>query len=353
MQTGAIVKHYIHALSIIFLISSGLSLAMRQSYSFNPVSGWYETPKDYSIVNAIKTKSDLSQSDVDKFKLISLGRFQDVAAIGIGSYATYKGGTGAYQALDMLGQYGPSGDNKFFWALAGAAGVGLGAYKFLYPRISAGVLQQVKTFINMCENLDVYNFRYERPEQLSYLGTSNVNKHGKAYDPAWRRINAAWSDTNIARKKGIDNLLEQCRATIQLIAQLESTAETKDLNDKARWILSFLDDNSVNYQTIAYAAKLEAQQRANQISAENVVIRGQIQLAQDRANVQVAQQQASALWYGKISLAATAMSNLVSNSLRALVYMNDNKEKIIGGGLIAAAAVYGSFNWLQSKLAGN
>ena len=350
-------KIRIYTLVAISLISAGLCNGA-QVYTYNPASAWYETPADYSIVNAIRSKSDLSQADVDKYKLLRLGSLQNVTAGSLGVAATYAAGTKTYEGLDMLGSYGPSSDNKFWWALAGAAGIGFGVYKFLYPRIQAGVLNQITTFIDMCENLDVYNFSYSAAD-LNKLGTSQTNVSGASYNPKWLMTNAAWiagarigDRKAIARKKALDNLLEQCTATIQLIAELrsvESPVDTNTLHNRATRIQSHLNNNN---QVITHAAQQEAQERAQQVAAGQAVVRQEIQLAQNRANVQVAQQQASALWYGKISLAVTAFSNFFDKSLKTLVYVNDNKEKIVGGLLIGSAAVYGSLIWLQSKLMG-
>jgi len=331
-------------------MSSGLSFA--ESYFYNSASGWYENQADYSLVNAIVAKSNITQADVDKFKLVWLGQAQNFAAAGIGAAAVYKGGTTAYQALDMLGSYGPSSDNKFWWALAGAAGIGFGVYKTLYTRLETGILGQIKTYVDMCQNLDIYSYYYSAGD-LHLLGTSQQNFQGEQYNSAWMPINAAWLASNIARKKGMDNLLEQGRAAIKLISQLEQTTVTKSLNSAITEILKRLDEKSNNYQLIAYAAQLEAQDRKRLVDQGAAAVKQELQLAQQKANVAVAQQTASALWWGKIVGVGTAMSNFVSKSLQTLVYVNDNKEKIAGGLLIGSAAVYGSLIWLQSKLTGN
>ena len=54
-------------------------------------------------------------------------------------------------------------------------------------------------------------------------------------------------------------------------------------------------------------------------------------VAQGRAQVDLTQQQTSALWYGKISLAMTAAGNFAKNTLKTLTYIYENKEKIAGG----------------------
>ena len=150
----------------------------------------------------------------------------------------------------------------------------------------------------MCENLDVYNFYYQTSKELVYLGTSQKNSFDIPYNSAWKTINAAWKTSNIARKKGIDNLSDQGEAAIKLISQLETTPETTKLNDRVIEILGRIDKYSTNYGTIEQAAIAEAQERARKVAAGQIKIQQELQLAQGKANVQVAQQQASALWYG-------------------------------------------------------
>lgn len=333
-------KKLIQALAVVLFITSGFCMGS-QVYTYNHASNWCETPADYSIVNAIKAKSDLSQADVDKFKLLFLGGLQNVAAAGIGSYAAYKAGEGTYGGLDMLGSYAPSDNNKFLWALAGAAGVGFGAYKLLYPRIEAGVLSQVKTFIDMCENLDIYNYRYRSFGDLASLGTHNdkytdwTQKEKVLYNSAWSSTNAAWlTPNNIARLKALNNLLEQCRAAIGLIAELESrgnVATTQGLRDKANGILHLLNENNINYQTLMAKAQLEAQERKNDFLAGRLVVQQGLQLEQSKANVEATKEQVSASRYKKVSLASTALMNFVEKSFKTLVYVNDKKYEIAGG----------------------
>ena len=315
-------KSYIYALAMICCMSSGLSFA--ESYFYNSTSGWYENQADYSLVNAIVAKSNITQADVDKFKLVWLGGAQNPTAGAIGAAAVYAGGTVANQALDMLGSYGPSSDNKFWFALAGAAGIGFGAYKTLYTRLETGMLGQIKTYVDMCQNLDIYSYDYT-PENLNLLGTSQQDFQGKSYNSIWMPINAAWVSSNIARKKGMDNLLEQGRAAIKLISQLEQTTVTKSLNSAITGILRRLDEKSKNYQLISGIAQLESQGRKRLVDQGAAVVKQELQLAQQKANVRVAEQSASALFWGKISMGATAWSNFWDKSINTLIKINNNK----------------------------
>ena len=313
-------KRYIHVLAVMCFASIGSCLA-----EFD----LYERPADYSVVNDIKKKSDLTQADVDKLKLVWLGRLQEVAAVGVGGYSAYKAGTGAYQLLDKLGEYAPAENNKFLWALAGAAGVSFGAYKVLYTRMERGILGQVKAYVNMCENLDVFKSYYQTESQLAYLGTSAGN--------------SAWATSNIARLKGIDNLLAQGAFALQLLDQLENAEEVQGLRARVSEIIRRLNNN---YNIIAYYANREFEARKKDMSTR-------MGGAQELARLKLAQEQASALKVGKISLAVTALSNFLQRSMESTVYLYENKEKIVGGVLIGAGAVYAGLSYLQYKLFGN
>ena len=94
-------KHYRMLILTIFL-------SVGSFFNVLSIQNYYDQPSDYLIVNQIHRKSYLTQTDVDKVKLVMLGQFQSVAAAGAGAYVAYKGGSGAYQLLDMLGTYGPS-----------------------------------------------------------------------------------------------------------------------------------------------------------------------------------------------------------------------------------------------------
>jgi hypothetical protein len=298
----------------------------------------YENLDDYKIVNVILQNSNLTQSEVDKLKLIGFGRFQEAAAAVTGTYAVYKTGTGIYELGSkadnttkgtFLEPYFNEGilsllSDKRFWAVAGAVGAGYGAYKVLYSRLERGILDQVKTFADMCENLDVYNYYFggSNPKPLSSMGIIGKKSNEIPYNAVGLKVNAVWTNTSsIARQKAIDNLLLQANIASQLLSQLENTTEVQQLRNRINTINTNLNYNK---SVIDYYAQQELQERVRSYSVH-------MQGAQQAANVNLAQQQASALWYGKISLAATALSNFAKNSLATVVYINDNKEKIAGG----------------------
>lgn len=320
-------KRYINGILIVLFAQCAL-------YAIEPAH--YTDPSDYSVVNDIKRKSDLTQNDVEKWKLVWLGSLQNVTAAGIGGYSMYKAGQGASQLAGMamakmnivdasgkaLEGYGGLLTNKWFWALAGAAGIGAGAYKFLYPRVEDGILKQINAYADMCENLDVVKYWYS-PQTLGSLGTSVGN--------------ASWATTNnIARLKGVQNLLAQAEYALGLLDQLQDSPKVKGLRSRVAQIkLNLLNNEGLLKQ----AAQYQLQERDMHLQA-----------AQKHAHLQLTQEQASALRIGKISLAATAMSNFFHQGLKTLVYINDNKSKIAGGVAIVTLPAVATYFYIKAKL---
>ena len=299
-------------------------------------AAYYENPSDYSVVNDIKKKSNLTENDVEKWKISGLGSLQNIAALGAvggAGYVTYKAGEGTYQLAGKAFEYigvteGSAGifSNKWMWALAGAAGIGMSMYKILYPRIESGILKQVKAYVALCENLDVVKFLYQQ-NTLALMGQSAGN--------------AAWATNNyIAKSKGIHNLLDQAEYALSLLDQLNNSLEVENL--RARVIQIKVNLNN-NVGLIDYFAQ---NQRTERMHNAEMNIKG----AQQAANLKLTEEQTSALKIGKISLAATAISNFFSKGLETLVYINDKKEKIVGGALITGAALYGAYAYIKYKL---
>ncbi len=305
---------------------------------------YYETPQDYSVVNAIKKRSNLTQSYVDYNLLwLKFARLQDVAAAGIGGYASYKGGNKAYEllgdaitaekgsfthtALEALGAYAPTQDSKLWWALAGAAGVGYGAYKALYPRIARGALAKINAYADMCEKLEAVTTYWNSPELVAKIGTTAGN--------------SAWRASNVARLKGIENLIDQGDIAIKLLDQLAISTEDP-LRKRITEILRRLDLNKAIMEW--YAQQDIAKRKASR--SQN------IEGAQQAADLALKEEQASALKVGKWSLAITTLTNAFDRSMKSAVYLYENKEKIAGGIIVASAAIYGAFSYLQSKIFG-
>ena len=109
-------------------------------------------------MNAIKQYSNLTEADVNQYKLLWLGGLGTAGAFVLGAASTIGAGVGAYQQAGLV--QGITFESTPSWmtnalVLAGLGSVGAGyvSYKLLYPRIRAGVLNKVQRFIDVCEAL--------------------------------------------------------------------------------------------------------------------------------------------------------------------------------------------------------
>jgi hypothetical protein len=198
------------------------------------------------------------------------------------------------------------------WALAGAAGVGFGAYKVLNPRLEKGMLAQVQTFADMCTKFAVATQHLTHQGQWQALGS-------QPGESMWAQ------SSHIAREKGIADLQEQARVALRLLDQLQGSKTAAKLVMQLRAQIGQYQANlNANHALLEPYAKIEFN---NRVAGMNVHMQGAQQVAQRK----LTQEQASALWYGKVSLAFTAAGNFAKNTLKTLTYMYDNSGKIAGG----------------------
>lgn len=337
-------KYVMNIFVIIFFVTSG-----------SCIWAMYDQSEDNAVVNDIVKESNITEKDYNKWRFSWLGPLQNVAAMGAGGYAMYQAGQVGFQVPEteffkksstFLQQYGPtvseniqSGlSNKWLWALAGAAGAGFATYKILYPRLERGILNQVEQYVKMCEQF-----------QICIRSNINLDELGTA------KGDSIWAASDIARKKGVDNLLYQNKWALKFLDLL-----TNNFNE---WVLKSVDLSTnrfkienlrirvkniklnleSNSEKIKNAAKAELKEREQEEEQE-------IALGQKHANLNLAKEKASALKVGKISLAMTAVGNFFQKSMESLVYLNDNKEKIIAGAAVAGLTVYGMYSYIKSKL---
>ena len=352
-------KKYLQLVGITGIMLSGLTA----------VAASFEKPEDNSIVDIIKQYSNLTNRDVQKIKLIKLGMLQEPAAGSLGATAVAAGGYGGYKAHELAGAIGSKAQeyaqgfykqpelkpgevanpgfiksyvpesilnlvsNKWAWAIAGAVGIGIGSYKFLYPRLERSILNRVKIFVDMCENLDVYSFNYalqhaQYPGDLAKMGSEPANQSGAKYKSEWLPVNAAWITNNIARAKGLKNLLEQAGVAVKLLAQLPSTKEVENLRGRVSTIIRHLKNNEA---LIEWSAQQEQNERdkldAQQVGAQQRVA----QLGLVKAQTDAEKEKTSALRWAKVMGIINAVPYAAKKTAETLAYIYDNKAKIAGG----------------------
>jgi hypothetical protein len=127
------------------------------------------TTDSNSLVDAIRQYSDITDADVNKWKLLWLGGLNAVPALAIGGYSMAQAGEYAGHAFTY------AQENKeavpawlqsrvtmpeYFtqpepWKAIAALGAGYLTYKMFYPRIRMGVLSKVQNFIDVCGRLTI------------------------------------------------------------------------------------------------------------------------------------------------------------------------------------------------------
>ena len=153
-------KHYIKTLSFVFFACSGLNI---ECVSVAPVKIVPTTEGEESIVNAIKEYSNITEADVNQYKLLKLGTLGTLGAFAAGAASTIWGGKKVYQYAETAKGMVPDFlktdripawmSHPLFLAGLGSSGAGLMSYKALYPRIREGVLDKVQSFIDVCQGI--------------------------------------------------------------------------------------------------------------------------------------------------------------------------------------------------------
>ncbi len=168
-------KNYIKIVVVINFIVGSHSYSDASSAAQNPIVS--TTTGDNSLVEAIKQYSNITEADVNKYKLLWLGWFGAVPVLAMGGGSLYGGQkvggmafdyvTGFDLVKEKLGRFGaePKVDQSSIkmisdllktrtpWMAAAAIGAGFLSYKLFYPRIRQGVLNKVQNFIDVCRRL--------------------------------------------------------------------------------------------------------------------------------------------------------------------------------------------------------
>lgn len=279
-----------------------IGYALVVSLGFSAVSlKTMHAEKDDIVVRQIEAESNISQSDVDRWSFLWLGRLAQPAAAAGSAYAAYKAGTVGYSLATTIptsatssifqpsrfpsslpaktygetlvenvfkGEWTPQFikdvdfngyekllGNKWLWGGVGVAGVVFASYKLLYPRIEAGILNKIKNLERLCNKLAVAKESFSDVNAL--IAGMQLKK------------NITWHVNGpIGVEKGIDNLLEQCRCALLLIERLlvggsSNIAQVDRLNIS---ITGFGNNLRNNKMLVAPVAAQELAIRATNVS---------------------------------------------------------------------------------------
>jgi len=247
--------------NILFVLVILMAIVNRSLYALS----------DDAVVDSIKAYSNLTQADVDKWKFLWLGSLAEPAATAVTGYGMYKVGTKGYELASrhseliknvfqnaymphFLKSYEPSDKvqgwmtGKWIWAGVGVTGVGLAAYKALYPRVQAGIKDKIQNYVALCSRLAVTKQKYNNIQGLQ----NALQAPG----------NTVWIVSNpIAQELGFINLIEQANVALLLIDQLQASGEYQldGLRTKA---LTFKSNAEHNKELIVSLVQRELQKRS-------------------------------------------------------------------------------------------
>jgi len=272
-----------------------------------------------AIVDAIRQYSNITEADVNKYKLLWLGWFGAVPTLAIGSYSSYKGYEGAGMAFDYVSnkiglkpiesklfdrQRMPTIDEvqssagmvsdflktRTPWMAAGAILAGLVSYKFFYPRIRQGVLNKVQNFLDMCAKLTVAQ------KQVFYI--SEIPE---------------WSITeDIAVCRAFNNLEEQARFAGSLLGHVGLTDAVVDaMNQQLNNYYVYLRKNKNHWNAYCNGlVRAETEQEVSGVLLEGAKL-------QNRAN-----------WWSMAKNAWKLGKDVVTTGKDVVGWMIENKGSI-------------------------
>ena len=192
-------------------------------YSSYASAMYQYTDEDMVIVDEITQQSDITESDVAKYKLLFLGGFAPLTALGSSGYASYRAGRALYENPEYIAKvtgpldkwvsedYKPSESlqnilsNKILWAGVASGGVMYGMYPVLYSRTKEGIIEKLKKFDMVCKKLAIAKLAFNNVQQLE----ENI-------DPSWHVGNP------IAWCAALDNLVAQGGRAQRLLNQLRN-----------------------------------------------------------------------------------------------------------------------------------
>lgn len=321
-RVGVIMKSFFNSIFAGMLIfCSSYSLAMYQY-----------TDEDMVIVDEITQQSNITESDVTKYKLLFLGGLAPLTALGTSGYASYKAGQALYQNPEYIGRVtGPLGKwvsedykpsesmqsmltNKVLWVGVAAGGVMYGMYPVLYSRTKEGIIEKIKKFDIVCNKLAIAQNSYFDIQQLE-----------QSIDPSWHVGNP------IAWCAALDNLVAQGGRAQRLLNQLRSWGV-----DVSAWTdrIAFYNRHLVHNKNL-FA------ERCNQLITVRRNEYGQ------QLKMQGEQAKVTGQYIKNVTGVWSILKDITTSGAKAVKFGYENKEAIaaaIGGGFL-----YSKYNQWSGK----
>src|SRR5579862_3547754 len=334
-------KRYIQIALIALVAQCGLS---------NVVYGM-DNKDPYSLVNEIKQYSDLTDVDVNQYKLLWLRSLGTAGAFLAGAASTIGAGVKAYQQSGIVQSVTPEQvpswmTNPVVLAGLGSLGAGYVSYRILYPRIRAGVLNKVQKFIDVCKELEEdspYGFDHGVAKRFSVVNRkfSNFSEVKEYLPQSWSAID------NIAVYNALTNLLEQAIIAKNLLKQIGTN--DFEIQEKSRLIEGYIQALSKNkdfYEPEIEQRKQKKQQK-KQKAVEIAGLEADVSLKQKKAAL--VEQQTGLTQAIKARTYLQMASDFITRTWNGLNYIYNTK---VGNVVIVGVPVYGMYWYLKNKLAG-
>jgi len=223
------------------------------------------TEGENSIVDAVKYYSNITESDVSKYKLLALGSVGTFGAFVLGAASTVGAGVKVYQKAGIVQGVTPERvpgwmTNALVLAGLGSTGAGYVSYKMLYPRIREGVLDKVQSFIDVCQGI-----HEDSPADTTSIKYSIVNWSFNNLQLFQSYLPCSWPEgDDVATYNALYNLAQQARRAQLLLNQIGSD---EDEIIQKRNLIKFYSTNLLN-NTKLYASIISTENQKKREAAE-------------------------------------------------------------------------------------
>ena len=178
-----------------------------------------------AIMTNIQEKSNVTQSDVNRWKFFWLKQAAMPLGTGLGLYGLYQAGkfgysvptayeqhiTNAFKSLNIPAIFANNleslAKSKFLWAVVGVYGANKIFNNLLWPRLPSYSFDKVESFLNLCRHL-----------QFANTQCNSVQDFVRAIP------DRSWCVNGVdPLRRAFDNLIEQADAAYALLEQLKNS----------------------------------------------------------------------------------------------------------------------------------
>lgn len=281
-----------------------------------------------SIVDAIKKNSNLTDADVNQYKLLWLGGLGTAGAFLAGAASTVGAGVKAYQysgAVQAIAQERvPSWMTNALLAGLGSTGAGYISYRMLYPRIRAGIIAKVQKFLDVCDALHQDSPADQKGTIFSIV-SFDFYKAQYALSVLQAYLPRLWPKRDdLAVYSALDNLAKQGERAQTLLNQIGTDPEVNEMREVVN----------------TYSANLSG----------NVKLYGSIISDENKQNLkkQLGEAKLAGIQAGTSLMKAKTLKTYGTMLWNGLNFLYEHKQMITGA--LASAGVISAYSYMKAKL---